>query len=119
MYTCRGLRRCVADKRGELVTKLDDLHAQVDVLDSEELRYPLKQKIKTLQDELTTLDGLSDEHDLGRAGCGYDLTAQITVIPDDGEEYEYRCPACGNTGTVRRACPASVASVVGKAEVAE
>lgn len=105
MYTCRGPRRCVADERRELATKLDELHSDIETLDSEELRYPLQHKIYKLQDELITLDGMPDDADLGRSGCGYDLTPQIAIIPEDGEEYSYRCPACGNTGTVRKTAP--------------
>jgi len=47
----------------------------------------------------------ADQDYLGRAGCGADLTQQIEAVPDDGEVYEYQCPKCGNTGTVRKAAP--------------
>ena len=31
--------------------------------------------------------------------CDYDLTGIIQAGPWDGQEYEYECPSCGNTGT--------------------
>jgi len=37
-----------------------------------------------------------------REGCGFDMTEVIAAIPDDGDVYEYECPECGNTGTVRK-----------------
>lgn len=34
----------------------------------------------------------------GRAGCGYDLTRLITLIPPDGKNYKVECPKCQNEG---------------------
>jgi hypothetical protein len=91
--------------RSDLITRVDALYTQIDKAVSDELRYPLQHKISQLQAELLTLDGQRRDVEPGRSGCGYDLTPQIASIPDDGEEYSYRCPACGNTGTVRKTAP--------------
>lgn len=37
-----------------------------------------------------------------RIGCGEDLTEIIEAVPADGEEREYECPKCGNTGDVMK-----------------
>lgn len=111
MYKCRGPRSVADNVRGDLITRVDDLYAQIDKIVSEEWRYPLQCKINQLQAELLMLDSQRRDAVPGRSGCGYDLTSQIASIPTDGDEYSYRCPACGNTGTVRKVpfTPAEVA----------
>lgn len=111
MYKCRGPHRVADSMRSDLIARVDALYTQIDKNVSDELRYPLQHKISQLQAELLRLDGQRRDVEPGRSGCGYDLTPQIASIPADGDEYSYRCPACGNTGTVRKAhvTPAEVA----------
>lgn len=104
MYKCAGPRLFVADKRAALAAKLDDVRARLDAA-APDVRHPLEAKITALQAELSEYDGRADDEYLGRAGCGHDLTAQIDAVPDDGDEYEYKCPACGNVGSVRKVRP--------------
>lgn len=37
---------------------------------------------------------------LGRP-CGHDLTEQLAEVEADGQEHQYECPKCGNTGTFK------------------
>lgn len=103
-YTCKGPRQTVGDKRAALEARLDELNDQMRAHPAE-TRGPLERKIIELEEEMLSFMGLPDDQDLGRVGCGYDLTAQIDAIPDDGDVYEYVCPKCGNSGTARKAVP--------------
>lgn len=103
-YTCNGPRRFVRQKRQDLEARIAGLENRLENTD-EEAQVPIIRRLAQLRAELTGIADLADDHYLGRAGCGADLTAQIVGIPDDGEVYEYRCTACGNTGTMRRAVP--------------
>jgi len=92
-YTCKGPRIFVADRRKELVRKLKDTEVSREI-------HGVKVKRVEWLSELEDLDTRIPDEDLGRKGCGFDLTSQIRSLPVTGESYEYLCPKCGNTGTV-------------------
>ena len=100
-YTCKGPLQFVNKKRSALETTLAELEEKANQLD-DDVRAPLDSKIQEVTATLVELIDLDDNHCLGRAGCGHDMTAQIAAIPDDGDVYQYTCPKCGNTGTVRK-----------------
>ena len=102
MFTCLGPRIFAKDKRADLVSRIDALIEKKESTDAAHC-HPLVHKIESLQAELSTLDGLPDDHFINRAGCGHDLTPQIETIPADGEDYEYLCPECGNSGSMMKA----------------
>ncbi len=107
-YTCQGTIETVGERVQAInARRKATLAAMQDV--REDLRHPHQAKLEALDAELAELDGLPDDHSFARRGCGCDLTEQIAAIPEDGEVYEYRCPRCGNTGTVRKAVPVSEA----------
>ena len=99
--TCQGRKQFAGQKRDALNARIKKLTARMALL-KKELRPPYRLKIAELKAELKALDGQEDNHFLGRAGCGYDLSGQIAAIPADGDVYEYLCPRCGNTGSVRK-----------------
>ncbi len=105
-YTCQGTVETVGERVQIITGQQQATRARMQDL-REDLRHPHETRLAELDRELAELDGLPDDHVLGRRGCGHDLSEQIAAIPDDGEVYEYRCPACGNTGTVRKAVPVS------------
>jgi len=102
MQTCLGPRLFVADKREQLTIKLDELKQRMDDA-GENVRHPFKKKIEQVEAELAELNDLADDHNLGRVGCGHDLSPQFDAIPADGEDYEYLCPKCGNRGSMMKA----------------
>lgn len=103
-YICQGTHETVGERVQIINAKAKAARSAMHDL-REDLCHPYEAKLEELEDELADLDGMADDHILGRRGCGHDLTEQIAAIPEDGEVYEYRCPACGNTGTVRKAVP--------------
>lgn len=99
---CKGPRVFGRDKKAKLKKELSALQARHDNT-VEAYRSPIIKKMADKNLELDALDDIDDDHCVGRAGCGYDMTQQLAAIPDDGEVYEYECPACGNTGTAHKA----------------
>lgn len=100
-YTCNGPRETAGGKRAALDKRIKQLKRQISATD-EDLVFPLQEKLAELQAQREQVADLAEDHDLGRAGCGADLTAQVEAIPVDGDVYTYRCPRCGNTGTLSR-----------------
>lgn len=101
-FRCRGKRVFVKEKREDLNKKLSELKETAKGKKGEALT-PLIAKRKEIERHI---EALADKHDslyLGRGGCGHDLSEQINAIPNDGEEYTYQCPKCGNAGTARKA----------------
>lgn len=100
-YSCRGPRQLVAEMRADLNGRLATTQALLEDT-SEDAKHPLQAKIKELSERVRALADKDDGEDLGRLGCGQDLSAQIEAVPFDGEVYEFKCPKCGNVGTTRR-----------------
>ena len=108
--TCNGPRVFVKDKADALEARIAEMKEKIAVAPKRSHgakmgKVPLTARLEDLQAEIKDLEGRPDEDYLGRAGCGADLTEQIAAVPADGEVYEYACPRCGNTGTVRKAAP--------------
>jgi hypothetical protein len=98
--TCKGRNVLARDKRAALKARRQQLKTRIKVT-PKDLQYPLLAKDAELGKELEELKEYEDDHSFGRAGCGYDLSAQIEAAPVDGDVYHYCCPKCGNTGTFR------------------
>jgi hypothetical protein len=107
-YTCEGPRQSVQQVREDLGKRIAVLQDKHDAT-SKAVRGPILAKLAELRGESKALAKRADDELLGRKGCGFDLTALIEAIPDDGEVYEYTCLKCGNTGTVRKTVPEAVA----------
>ena len=103
-FICNGPRRFVKAQRAALEQRILETKQKL-AATPKASKAPLTRKLEELQAEIKGFKGLPDEDYLGRAGCGAELTQQIEAVPDDGEVYEYQCPKCGNTGTVRKAAP--------------
>lgn len=96
-YRCKGRRVTAEQVRTAAEQRLAALTAQLATLTGD-ARIPIARRAAQLERELAA----PVDSGTRRAGCGYDLTAQVQAIPADGDVYEYQCPRCGNTGTMRR-----------------
>lgn len=103
-FICAGPQVTVGELREFAQQKIANLKKHIEQT-ADEHKGKLSAKLVELETGVAKLVEKPEDEMVGRRGCGADLTAQLEAIPQDGEVYEYECPKCGNTGTVRRTPP--------------
>lgn len=115
--TCRGLNLLREDYRREMFAKLEKVaHSTITCTLSGDWRTPYHELRQTVLEALFTPEGATRHgaprqyETIGeawsdvavlldmRAGCGADFNDIICAHPFDGQQREYRCPRCGQTG---------------------